>query len=382
MDKSNKFKIMIVDDEKINVEFLTFSLKDKYQLESCTKGNECLEIIKDFKADIFLLDVMMPEMNGFELCRKIKDNPEFENSVVIFFSALETTEGKLEGYSSGADDYVTKSIPMAELTAKIDKHCSRIESNKKSTEMAMTIAETAMKNGGEISHINKFLESLNSCQDYGCLLSKSMSAFDSFGLNAVLQLRNGGISTDYINGSSPNHLEIELLSHNHGSEKIISLGKRCIFNFKNSSLLVRAMPRDEETAGRYRDHLASIMNGVEAKMHSLALELDLKEKKENALISVSSELQATIQQLMSRFTEYDTRTRNVVEAMESELHLAFSVLDLTEEQEQYFMGIVEGGISQLSDMFGEGLEIDKQFNGIVNHLCQIASQSEVGTAMS
>ena len=82
-------------------------------------GRECLDIVEEADPDLILLDIMMPEMDGIEVCQRLKSNPETETIPIIFITAKVSKEGKLEGLDAGAVDYITKPVDLDETLARI-----------------------------------------------------------------------------------------------------------------------------------------------------------------------------------------------------------------------------------------------------------------------
>ncbi len=114
-----KKKILIVDDHEINVGILKELLEEQYVLATVSNGQQCLEKIDQFKPDLVLLDIIMPGMDGYETCRRIKSNPRSETMHIILVSSKTSVESRLKGYEVGADDYITKPFDDDELLAKI-----------------------------------------------------------------------------------------------------------------------------------------------------------------------------------------------------------------------------------------------------------------------
>lgn len=111
-------RILIVDDNLTNIAILEEILED-YPLRTATSGKEALRIAPDFKPSVLLLDIMMPEMNGYETCRRLRENPILRNTKIIMVSAKAMVSERLKGYEAGADDYITKPFDHDELLAKV-----------------------------------------------------------------------------------------------------------------------------------------------------------------------------------------------------------------------------------------------------------------------
>ena len=117
MEKSHK--IMIVDDDKLNLKFLSVLLEEYYDIDPFLSGEEALASISQTKPDIVLLDVMMPGLNGYEVCRKIRADKNLSTTKIILLTAKSQLNDRLEGYKAGADDYIVKPYNQEELLAKI-----------------------------------------------------------------------------------------------------------------------------------------------------------------------------------------------------------------------------------------------------------------------
>jgi putative two-component system response regulator len=120
MTENNKGKILLVDDEKRNLKLMTNLLEYyHYEYETAENGTEALEKTVRYNPDLIILDVMMPEMDGYETCRKLKLNPGTSHIPVIIITALADRDSRLEGLKAGANDFLTKPVDRAELLARV-----------------------------------------------------------------------------------------------------------------------------------------------------------------------------------------------------------------------------------------------------------------------
>ncbi len=128
-------RILLVDDNSTNLEILEEMLGEEYHWEAATSGEEALEIAPDFQPDLILLDVMMPGINGYETCRRIRANPTLRNVKIVMVSAKALVSERLEGYDAGADDYLTKPFDEEELLDKVRVYLSREQMKRDVMEM-------------------------------------------------------------------------------------------------------------------------------------------------------------------------------------------------------------------------------------------------------
>lgn len=120
LDMDKQPKILIVDDNKVNVELLRTQLKHyKYDLDTAYDGEEALDKIQKSHPDLVLLDLMMPKISGFEICKAIKRNKETQFIPVIVITALQELDDKLKAIELGADDFLVKPINRLELVTRI-----------------------------------------------------------------------------------------------------------------------------------------------------------------------------------------------------------------------------------------------------------------------
>lgn len=119
----NKGKIMIVDDTVVNLELLQNLLQKRgYSIMAFPRGKLALKAALKNPPDMLLLDVTMPEMDGFELCAHFKAEPSLAKIPVLFISALEAAQDKVRAFEAGGVDYVTKPFQIEELNARVDTH--------------------------------------------------------------------------------------------------------------------------------------------------------------------------------------------------------------------------------------------------------------------
>jgi putative two-component system response regulator len=123
---SNRPLILAVDDEASNLQLLRQILQDHYRLLFAKDGARALELANKEKPDLVLLDVMMPGMNGYEVCAALKANPLTAPIPVIFVTALSDTADELEGFEAGAVDYITKPVSPPVVRARARTHLSLV----------------------------------------------------------------------------------------------------------------------------------------------------------------------------------------------------------------------------------------------------------------
>ena len=137
-------KVLVVDDERLIVKGIKFSLvQDDMEVDCAYDGEEALEMAKKTEYDIVLLDVMLPKMDGFEVCQRIR---EFSNMPIIMLTAKGDDMDKILGLEYGADDYITKPFNILEVKARIKAIMRRSSKRVTEDEKKKVFEKNGLKN--------------------------------------------------------------------------------------------------------------------------------------------------------------------------------------------------------------------------------------------
>ncbi len=152
MDEQNKslWTLLVVDDSPDNLNFLTQILHENYQIKIATNGKKALEIVEsDPQPDLILLDIVMPGIDGYEVCHRLKSNPKTAEIPIIFITARDEVVDEALGFKLGAVDYITKPFSPYILKARIKTHLTLHHQNKvleqKVKERTQEVYETRLK---------------------------------------------------------------------------------------------------------------------------------------------------------------------------------------------------------------------------------------------
>jgi signal transduction histidine kinase len=156
--------LLVVDDMVTNIDMLLRALGKDYSVRVATDGAQALDSVKKALPDLILLDVMMPGIDGFEVCRRLKDDPATQDIPIIFITALNETMYKIKGFSLGAVDYVSKPFQLEEVRARVYAHLElrrqKQEIMRKNEEiqcMARTLEEKVIARTEQLSAANRQL---------------------------------------------------------------------------------------------------------------------------------------------------------------------------------------------------------------------------------
>lgn len=151
MEQAGK-KVLIADDEQDILEIVGYNLiKEGYEIYTAKDGNEALDKARQIKPDLIILDVMMPKKTGVEVCEILRSQPEFQETFIIFLTALSDEASQVKGLETGADDYVNKPISPKVLVSRVNAIFRRIHKED----------GKAIKLGNIIIDPTRFLVSIN-----------------------------------------------------------------------------------------------------------------------------------------------------------------------------------------------------------------------------
>lgn len=166
LEGEKKPKVLIVDDTPENIQVLMGTLKDQYAIVAAINGEKALKMaVAEPRPDLILLDIMMPGMDGFEVCSRLKSDPETWDIPVIFLSALDDTANKVKGFATGAVDYISKPFQPQEVHVRVNTHLtmsrlkrSLAEKNEELRAYSEGLEERVKQRTAELASLNNIYE--------------------------------------------------------------------------------------------------------------------------------------------------------------------------------------------------------------------------------
>lgn len=147
--------ILLVDDDPGSLKVMSGLLSEAYRISATNSGQTCLLALKSLRPDLIICDVLMPDLDGFSLCRSIKSDPAYADIPLIFLTSLTQADELLAGFAAGAVDYLTKPVHAAELLARVQTH----------TELKRA-RDRQLETSRHLEVLNHRLEALNAEKDH------------------------------------------------------------------------------------------------------------------------------------------------------------------------------------------------------------------------
>lgn len=371
---TDKPKIMIVDDEPINLMIMEAVLSQDYDVTLVDNGFDCLDQVDALKPDIIFLDVLMPKMDGLEVCKRLRDHPVTESIPVIFVSGLNSSEERMKCYDVGGDDFIIKPASPKEISTKTKIALQNNSIHKKlhaDAENAKKAAMEAITDAGELGVIIDFFQGCFACLTVREVLQKLFKATSAYNISCSIQVRTSSekITTDDQGQFIP--IEEEILTKSSEQGKTLEFGSKIIFNYKNISMLIKNMPiENKEKCNRITEHIPIMMEGAESKIQTLSFQMDIKEKHET-LHRMGKVIDEALHQIETQFTEQQERNSEIMTDMVKILEMEFLKLGLEEDQEQIVIELVNDSIYQAIEANQKGYNLDKILNLVMTRITQV-----------
>ncbi len=364
-------KILVVDDDDFMQEMFLDALQTNYCVISAESGADALMMVESELPNAIILDVEMPGMSGYEVCRRLKQLDSVAEVPVIFVSAHDGIEDRLMGYEAGGEDYISKPFDPQELEAKVAHLLKTIAERANLKQMATyatSTAMTAITSMSEMGTLLKTLKDFNTNNDYLSLAGTALQGLAQYGLQGAIQLRTPreSLTCNGLGEASP--LEVSIINHMAEMEHVTQFkSKLCISN-PCVSLLVHDMPMDDiDRCGRLRDHLAMLVDGVEVRLQGIWATDESRQRSD------------AIERAMQRITDTLKIIDNAQRQRKMETRLAFSVLidrietallqvAMTESQERFVSNIVRNGIEEIIVSETREIDIQDKLTTIINEL--------------
>lgn len=272
---SHPFTLFVVDDAPSARILLESAFGREFTVESFATAEACLERLgqDDCRPDIFLLDVDLPGIDGYTLCRRIKERKNLKAIPAIFISNLDDLESRLAGYDAGGMDFVVKPYSLPELKQKVGA-VRRLSAEQKALEDKASEAELLstliLSNMDQYAVLIHFLRSLNDCESPPSLLRALFSLMRSYRLQTAIQIRLPGLEMTVNEAGESLPLEVAVINTMRGMERLFEFKSRAVYNFEHITILVNNVPLENpDLCGILRDNLAIAAESANSRLQAM-----------------------------------------------------------------------------------------------------------------
>jgi DNA-binding response OmpR family regulator len=352
-----QFEIFLIEDDPAVQGILGATLEDVAGIAMFDSAEACQEALSTARPDLFLLDIGLPGMDGYQFCRWIKDNEELAATPVLFVSAYDTIDARLAGYTAGGEDFIVKPFAPEELLDKI-RVAQRIVQDKESLRAQVHAAEqltalvlTSMEESGVVL---QFLGKIAGATSEQEVAEGFLHLLDAYRLDGAVQTRVGERSHTLSAQGVDLPLEVSIVNHVRNMERIFEFKTRSVFNFEKVTVLVNNMPlNDPDFCGRIRDNLAIAAQGADGRLAALEVE-EINHRNRQGILDALGSLGTTLDNLNQMRKDDKRASSEIMYAMQEDLAKSFVSLGLTAGQENHIEDLIERYIARLVEVFDRG----------------------------
>ena len=372
------FKIFVVDDDPVSQMIAVDQLNDpRFEVKTFDSGLACIAAM-DQAPDLILMDVEMPGQDGISVCRRIRDDGN-THVQVIFISSHDDLETRLAAYDAGGNDFIVKPFASEELAQKVrvaERFLQERQGLAQEAQFAQQAAFTAMSSMGEMGVVLQFLRASFSCPNPSQLANAVFEALGQYGLHGIVEIRDEGSGDCFSSNGTCTPLEMSILSHARGMDRIFQFRDRMAINYPRITLLVPNLPMDDpDRAGRLRDHLAIVVEGAETRL--LAMESESQRLAQaSGIVQAVGDLTHTLGEIEAQQGGNRLRALEVANAYLEEVERAFVHLGLTEAQEGELITLAREAIARFNQLQDDGKSLGDRLQQVTTSLQQMVSSSE------
>ena len=371
---SLSFKVFAVDDDPVVLDIIAAILAPDCDLKTFFCAEDCLRQMETETPDFFLLDINLPGMDGFTLCRKIKNDPTLRQTPVTFVSGHDTIEERIKGYDAGGQDFIVKPFEPEELLRKFRVAQNMLLNQRSLAEQiaeAELLSSLVMASMDETGILLQFMSKLIAMESTQEVASGLIELMQRYRLDAVVQTRVGG-ATQTLSAAGRNlPLEVSVIEHVRNQGRIFEFRRRGVHNFERVTLMVNNLPlEDPDLCGRLRDHLSVAAQGVDSRLKALHVEESSRRAQEGILAALES-VSDTIMELRLAHQENTQSSAKLIGDLQETLLNSFYRLGLTDHQEKFLQNMVGDFMTQMARLLNRGESTQEKLQRLNDHLAQL-----------
>ena len=370
---------VIVEDDKISQKYIKRALEGTLDLHFAATGQEAEALIEKLDPGIILLDVELPDSNGYEICHKLRLRSEFLFTPILFISGKTNLEERIKGYEAGGDDYITKPFETSELVAKVKAVIRQHEHKETLAEQfkeAQSTAIESMTGASELGLILQFFEKTYAINNFDQLANAIFSLLHALELKSCLYFETEQENYFFCSDGENKPIEKEIMQRLRSEPRFFDFGNRTQINYPVVACLVKNMPvEDRARYGRYKDVIPPILACANQKVLQLEMELLLQDhtmKFSESFKNIRETLDGLANEMRAGQEDGSSLLNNLFMSLEE----AMPRLGLDDDQEQYLMNSIEEKINEAMEKVQNYEAIQITFDSLIRLLQHLVDNQE------
>ena len=373
-------KAVVIEDDKISQKYIQRALGGVVDVHVASDGASGMALIAKEHPQLIVLDIELPDTNGYDLCEKLRQDPEYTYTPILFISGRTNIEERIKGYNVGGDDYIPKPFESDELVAKIKamlRHHEYKQNLENQFQQAQSTAFDSMTGASELGLIVQFIEKTYGINNYDELAQSMFELLGRFGLNACLIFNSQGKTYFFSSEGDFKPIEQEIMERLREQGRFYDFDQRTQINYPVVSCLIKNMPIDNEISyGRYKDAIPPILACANQKVLQLEMELLLQEHTMTFSQSFD-DIHKSLDDLAERMKAGQEDGARLLQDLLLNLDEALPTLGLDQDQESYLINSIEGKVNDALSKTQSYEIIQETFNGLIRLLSHLVNEQEL-----
>ncbi|MDD2720520.1 MAG: response regulator [Gallionella sp.] len=364
-------RVLVVDDERITRTLHRTALAKQFDVETANSGDEALRICREKLPDLVLLDMMMPDMDGFETCRKLR---EFTDIPIIFATANELEQDQLQAFDAGGNDIISKPVVKDILLRKVSLAIQQRQEThnlKSEKDTLQSMAMNFLSAVGESGVLQHFMKASLNCSTPEALGAQLIAAIKLFGLECTVLIRNGQTSTLLSSQGEAGEVEQTILQQSASMGRIFQFKQKMVVNYDRVSLIIENMPTEEtESTGRLRDNITMLAEMTDTLCDNVAMRQTSHERAEQFQVALTTNYYAveTLRE-MNRTLQADTRI--LLQELVDNTEKTFTWLGTSAQQEDQLSKNMFVSVNKILDLLEVAhIQSEGKFDAVLDSLRQ------------
>lgn len=335
--------IFCVDDDVVSNVILESVFANDYEVEVFTSTEGCMRRLETQHPDILLLNLGLPDKDGFTFCRELKERYDTSAIPVVFISRNDLLDVRLAGYEAGGEDFIIKPYVIDEVRYRVNQIGERIRQQNILQQQLLGSEELStllLSNMDEYAALIKFMRTLNEGEDVEGVAKAVLGMLRGFRLQGAVQVRMPGQCFTLSEAGRDHPMETATIAHVAKLDRIFQFKRCCAYNFDSLTVLVNNMPvEDADLCGRLRDHLAIGAEMADARIKAMAADHRFR-STQGQIKELLPDIQKTLHEGLERnelsHKEAVTHVRELID----QLVISFTPLGLSSELEEEITAMV------------------------------------------
>ena len=370
------FTVFVVDDDPLVLDAVCSVLEPDCLTQTFASAEECLERLPGEPPDFFLLDINLPGIDGYALCRRIKDDPALRRIPVTFLSGHDDIDDRVRAYDAGGEDFIVKPFEPEELQRKLRVAQNLVLKQRSlagQLEDAELLSSLVMASMDETGILLQFMSKLIAMDSAEEIANGVLELMQRYKLDGVVQTRTGRAKLTLSAAGRNLPLEVSVIEHLRDQGRIFEFRQRGVHNFERVSLMINNLPiADPDYCGRLRDHLSVAAQGVDSRLKALDAE-EASRLAQQGIAQALENVGETIKALHAAQQSNAAASSKLVSELHESLLNSFYRLGLTDSQEEFLQGMVGNFMARMLALLDNRNETQDALQRLSGRLAQLRS---------